>query len=133
MAQKIRVAIATNSLGKPRAGHTIEQKLQAVRKYRYDGIEVAMECLEVHSQASEFAHHSSRRDRLLAAASDIHKKAANLSLEIVALNPFGAYDGLANEGDVEERLKEGTLWLQICDALHCPILQVGRIGNCEGL
>lgn len=40
----------------------------------------------------------------------------------VSLNPLGAYDGLADEDDVRERLKEAELWLQFCDILQAPIL-----------
>lgn len=124
MAQQVRIAIATNGLGKSRAGHCMRKKLEAAKRHGFEGVEVAIECLEVHSQSPAFASHGTRPECLRAAARDVRKAATDLSLEVVALNPFGAYDGLADENDVEERLKEAELWLQLCDILQAPILQV---------
>src|SRR5690625_2455785 len=106
MAQQVRIAVCSNGLGKSRAGHGIRKKLEAAKRHRFEGVELAFECLEVHSQSPAFAIHDTRPARLSAAARDVRKAATNLSLEIIALNPFGAYDGLADESDVEERLKE---------------------------
>lgn len=128
MAQQVRIAIATNGLGKSRAGHCIRRKLKVAKRHGFDGVEVAFECLEAHSQSPTFASHGTRPECLIAAARDIRKAATELSLEIIALNPFGAYDGLADEKDVEERLNEAEFWLQLCDILQAPILQVrGKI------
>ena len=124
MADQVRIAIASNGLGKSRAGHGLRKKLSAARKHGFDGVEVAMECLEVHSHSPAFASQETRAGRLSAAARDVRKVATDLSLEIIALNPFGAYDGLADDHDVEEQLKEAELWLQLCDILEAPILQV---------
>lgn len=133
MAHQVRIAIATNGLGKSRAGHCIRKKLKAAKRYGFDGVEVAFECLEAHSQSPTFGSHNTRSECLRAAARDIRKAATDLSLEIIALNPFGAYDGLADEKDVEERLNEAELWLQLCDILQAPILQVRRTINQHGV
>ncbi|KAH7112299.1 xylose isomerase-like protein [Dactylonectria estremocensis] len=125
MAQQgIRVAISSNAMGKSRAGHGIGVKLEAAKRHGFDGIELVMECLESHSESEKFATYNSCADRLRAAALDIRKSASALSLEIVTLNPFGAFDGLAKEEDVEARLQEAELWLQICQILQAPILQL---------
>lgn len=124
MAQQVRIAIATNGLGKSRAGHCMRKKLETAKKHGFEGIEVAFECLEAHSQSPAFASHGTRPACLRAAALDVQQVATNLSLEVIALNPFGAYDGLADENDVRERLQEAELWLQLCDILQAPILQV---------
>ncbi|KAH6950356.1 xylose isomerase-like protein [Ilyonectria destructans] len=127
MAQQgIRVAICSNAMGKSRAGHSIAVKLEAAKRHGFDGIELVMECLESHSESEKFASYNSRADRLRAAALDIRKSASALSLDIVTLNPFGAFDGLAKGEDVEARLQEAELWLQICQVLQAPILQQVR-------
>lgn len=126
MAQQIRIAVCSNGLGKSRAGHEIRTKLQAARRHGFEGVEIAFECLDSHSQSPAFASHDTGPARLRAAARDVREAATELSLEIIALNPFGAYDGLADEGDVKERLEEAELWLQLCDILQAPILQVRR-------
>jgi 4-hydroxyphenylpyruvate dioxygenase len=118
----IKIAIATNSLGKSAAGHTIHRKLQAAKAHGFDGLEVAFECLEAH--ASTYISHQSRNGRLLAAAGDIYKLATSLGLELIALNPFGAYDGLKDPHDVEIRLQEAELWCQLCQVMHIRIFQV---------
>ena len=123
MAQ-VRVAIATNGLGKSRAGHSISKKLEAAKRHGFEGVEVAFECLEAHSQSPDFASHVTRPACLRAAARDVREAATHFSLEIIALNPFGAYDGLADENDVKEQLEEAELWLQLCDILQAQILQV---------
>ena len=87
----IRVAIATNSLGKSAAGHTIYRKIQAAKTHGFDGCEVAFECLDAH--AATYVSLPSRNDRLLTAAKDVYEFANSLGLELIALNPFGAYDG----------------------------------------
>lgn len=133
MAQQVRIAIATNGLGKSRAGHCIRNKLKAAKRHGFEGVEVAFECLEVHSQSPAFASHGTRPACLKAAARDVWEAASDLTLEVIALNPFGAYDGLVDEKDVEERLNEAELWLQLCDILQAPILQVIETKNQHGV
>ncbi|KAJ5363577.1 uncharacterized protein N7496_009290, partial [Penicillium cataractarum] len=118
----VKVAIATNSLGKSAAGHTIHRKLEVAKSYGFDGVEVAFECVDAH--AATFSSLKSREDRLRAAASDIFTKASSLSLSLIALNPFGAYDGLIAAQDVEDRLVEADLWCQLCQIMHIPIFQI---------
>lgn len=117
---KIKVAVASNSLGKSAAGHSILRKLDAARSHGFEGVEVAFECLEAHSTSFS----GSRSDALKAAAHDIATKANRLSLSLIALNPFGAYDGLTSPTEVEDRLKEATLWCELCQIMSIPIFQV---------
>ena len=121
---RVRIAIATNALGKAVSGHTIETKLEAVKRHGFDGIELAFEDLESHTALDKYGGLSGREDRLRAAAADIKSRASALSLEIIALNPFGFYDGLIEPADIEERLQEAELWLQLCQIVEAPILQV---------
>ena len=118
----IKVAIASNSMGKSIAGHTIHHKLEIAKAHGFDGVEIAFECLEAH--ADTFISLKPREDQLCAAASDIFSKANSLSLSLIAMNPFRDYDGLVNEQDVEDRLKEAELYCQLCDIMGIPILQV---------
>jgi 4-hydroxyphenylpyruvate dioxygenase len=118
----IKVAIASNSLGKSASGHTLLHKLESAKLHGFDGVEVAIECLEGH--AISFPQ-SSRASRLRAAAADVDRKAQELSLALIALNPFGAYDGLVDPAEVESRLEEAELWCDLCRLMRIPVLQVG--------
>lgn len=69
----IKVAVATNSLGKSAAGHTIHRKLEAAKSHGFDGVEVAFGSLDAH--ASTFTSLITREDRVRAAAGDIYAKA----------------------------------------------------------
>lgn len=120
----IKVAVATNSLGKSAAGHTIHRKLEAAKAHGFDGVELAFECLDAH--AATFTSLQTREDRLHAAAHGIYDKASSLGLELIALNPFGAYDGLKDPRDVDVRLREAELWCQLCQIMHIGIFQVFR-------
>ncbi|CAK7235152.1 hypothetical protein SBRCBS47491_009194 [Sporothrix bragantina] len=119
----IQIAIATNSLGKSAAGHSILRKLEAARQHGFEGIEVAMECLEAHA-SSAFGSLPTRPERLRAAATDVRKKADTLGLKLVVLQPFGAYDGLKDATMVEERLVEAELWFDLCAILRVSIFQI---------
>ncbi|KAJ5532462.1 hypothetical protein N7494_009014 [Penicillium frequentans] len=118
----IKVAIATNSLGKSVAGHTIHRKLEAAKSHGFDGVEVAFECLDAH--AATFASLKTRNDKLRAAASDVYSKATSLSLSLIALNPFRDYDGLKSAQEVDVRLEEAELWCQLCQIMRIPIFQI---------
>lgn len=118
----IKVAIATNSLGKSVAGHTIHRKLEAAKSHGFDGVEVAFECLDAH--AATFTSLTTRKDKLRAAASDVYSKATSLSLSLIALNPFRDYDGLKSVQEVDARLEEAELWCQLCQIMRIPIFQV---------
>ncbi|KAF2094965.1 xylose isomerase-like protein [Rhizodiscina lignyota] len=122
----IRIAISTNSLGKSAAGHGIHRKMEAARAHGFDGVEVAWECLEAHATSGAFSGEPSHAERLRAAARDVVKKADSLSLEIIAVNPFGFYDSLADPEDIEARLKEAELWCQVCNILRASIFQQMR-------
>lgn len=118
-----KIAIASNALGKSAAGHSILAKLEAASKHGFEGAEVAMECLDAHA-TSVFGHLPVRPARLRAAAADVRKKADALGLHLVALNPFGAYDGLRSPMDADARLAEAELWFDLCVLLRVDIFQI---------
>ncbi|KAJ5949078.1 hypothetical protein N7454_000662 [Penicillium verhagenii] len=118
----IKVAIATNSLGKSAAGHTIYRKLEAAKAHGFEGVEVAFECLEAH--AATLISPITRNDKLRAAASDVYTKANSLSLTLISLNPFRDYDGLKSTQEVDARLEEAELWCELCQIMHIPIFQI---------
>lgn len=122
---QVRVAIASNALGKSAARHDIHTKLVAAKAHGFEGIELAFECLEAHASSVRPINEHSRPAQLQAAASDIQKMASRLSLKIIALQPFGSYDLLEQEEDIVSRLEEASLWLQLCQTLRSPVLQVG--------
>lgn len=118
----IKVAVATNSLGKSAAGHTIQRKLEAAKSHGFDGVEVSIVCVNAHAET--LASIETREARLRAAACDIYAKSSSLSLSLIALNPPGAYDGLKDPQAVEARLEEAELWCELCQLMHIPIFQV---------
>ncbi|KAJ5631410.1 uncharacterized protein N7484_011510 [Penicillium longicatenatum] len=118
----IKVAIATNSLGKSAAGHSIHRKLEAAKSHGFDGVEVAFECLDAH--AATFTSPTTRSEKLRAAASDVYSKANSISLSLIALNPFRDYDGLKSTEEVDARLQEAELWCQLCQIMRIPIFQI---------
>lgn len=122
---QVRIAIASNALGKSSAGHDIHTKLVAAKAHGFQGIELAFECVEAHASSVRPLNDDSRAAQLQAAAGDIQKMASRLSLEIIALQPFGSYDLLTQEEDIKSRLEEASLWLRLCQTLRSPILQVG--------
>ncbi|KAJ6140614.1 hypothetical protein N7470_010410 [Penicillium chermesinum] len=77
----IKVAIASNSMGKSVAGHTIERKLEAAKAHGFDGVEVAFECVEAN--ATQFNTMATRDARLRASAADIYEKAQSLDLKLI--------------------------------------------------
>ncbi|KAJ5130805.1 uncharacterized protein N7515_006844 [Penicillium bovifimosum] len=117
----VKVAIASNSLGKPAAGHTLIRKLESAKSHGFDGVEVAFECLEAY--ASSFPQ-STRASRLRAAAAHINRKAQELSVALISLNPFGAYDGLIEPIEIKSRLEEAELWFDLCRLMKIPIFQI---------
>ncbi|OQD87456.1 hypothetical protein PENSOL_c077G11205 [Penicillium solitum] len=117
----IKVAIASNSLGKSAAGHTLIRKFESAKSHGFDGVEVAIECLEAY--ASSFSQ-STRASRLRAAAAHIGRKAQELSLVLISLNPFGAYDGLTDPLEIKARLEEAELWFDLCRLMKIPIFQI---------
>lgn len=121
---RCKIAIATNSLGKSAAGHDIIHKLRVAKAHGFEGVEVAIECLEAH--AAGFPE-KTRAARLRAAASDVFLETSSLSLSIIALNPFGAHDGLSDPLDIESRLEEAEVWLQLCVIMRAPFFQVLNI------
>jgi 4-hydroxyphenylpyruvate dioxygenase len=127
----IKVAIATNSLGKSAAGHTIHRKLEAAKYHRFDGVEVAFECLDAH--AATFTSLATRSEKLRAAASDVYSKADSISLSLIALNPFRDYDGLKSTQEVDARLQEAELWCQLCQIMRIPIFQVSSLHDLSNI
>ena len=126
--KRVRVAIATNALGKSAAGHDILTKIKVAKIYGFEGIEVAFECLETHALTSTFNHLATRSEKLQASAGEICDLATNLSLKIISLQPFGFFDALTESHDIESRLVEAELWLQLCDIMRAPFLQVSWHG-----
>jgi 4-hydroxyphenylpyruvate dioxygenase len=65
-----------------------------------------------------------RDERLLKATQSISDNAASLRLHLIALNPFGFFNGLTDPIEIAERLREAEIWCQLCNIMHMPILQV---------
>lgn len=126
---RIHVAIATNAMGKSAAGHNILTKTRTAKAYGFEGIEVAFECLEAHALSSTFGHVATRSEKLKASAREVSSLATSLALKIISLQPFGFFDALTDTKDIESRLQEAELWLQLCEIMGAPILQVS-CGEC---
>lgn len=120
-----KIAISSNSLGKSHAGHGIFRKMEAANAHGFEGMELAFECLEFHSKTlADDVNISSRENCLRASARSIYEKSVSPSLPLIALNPFGAYDGLSSAAEIDARLQDAKLWCQLCEIMRVPILQV---------
>ena len=53
-SDRVRVAICSNSLGRFAAAHDILCKLEAAWAHGFDGVEIAIECLEAHAASHLF-------------------------------------------------------------------------------
>jgi 4-hydroxyphenylpyruvate dioxygenase len=122
--EQCKIAIATNALGKAAAGHSIERRLRTAKQAGFDGVEVAIECLEALAADNSPSEHQHRAVNLRKAAIYTRKIADSHSLKIIALNPFAAFDALKDDSAVESRLQEAKLWLELCNLMRCEILQV---------
>lgn len=102
-------AIASISLGRSSAGHDILTKIRVAKSVGFAGIEIFFECLE------HLAHHTEVSPgtypdvtALLNAANEVRRTCDEIGMKVLALLPFGFYDGLLDD-EARQRKIESTL------------------------
>ncbi|KAI5478875.1 hypothetical protein MNV49_004509 [Pseudohyphozyma bogoriensis] len=114
-----KIAIASINVGRAAGGHSIETKIKAAANAGFDGLELAFECLDLHSQA--LSPNATPYDALRAGAKDVRGLADQYGIEVMALQPFMRYDAVK---EWQERFEDGKLWIELCGVLGAKILQI---------
>jgi sugar phosphate isomerase/epimerase len=111
-----KLAIASLSLGQ-HSSHSLDHKIRAAAKAKYEGIEIVYFELEAFSKA--------RNIPILKGAEQIRALCQDVNLEIISLAPFENYEG--DRSPLGDRLQKATHWIDIARALQAPYLQVPSI------
>jgi 4-hydroxyphenylpyruvate dioxygenase len=117
----IRPAIATVSLGRSSAGHTLFRKLQQAANHSFEGIELFYECFEHHAQSLPGGLNE---DNLLLAAKQTRQECDRLHLEIVSLQPFLFAEGLVSPQARQEIIDKLRFWFKLAKVLGTDLIQI---------
>lgn len=125
MPGSLHHAIASLSLGRASANHSLESKLLAAATAGIEGIEVFYEDLEVYaSRLPPDNRHLDPNASILAAAAHFRQLASTNNLTIISLQPFLHYEGLLSSTERDARRQKLRLWFQIVHVLEIDIIQV---------
>jgi len=113
-------AVATFSLGRSSAGHTLFEKLRKAADHSFRGVEVAYECLEYHARSLPGGLNA---DNLLKAAEQTREECDRLDLQILCIQPFMFAEGNTQPGDREEVMQRFKFWLKLAKLLRTDIIQ----------
>ncbi|ETN39309.1 uncharacterized protein HMPREF1541_05532 [Cyphellophora europaea CBS 101466] len=129
-----RPAIASLSLGRAYAGHSLEAKLSAAGRAGFQGVECFYEDLEWHARSHVGGDNDAISDEnLLDAARDFRALADANDLEVIVLQPFMHYEGLLDLEERGRRLQKLGLWLRLVKVLGANIIQVPSNFLAEGV
>ncbi|KAL6863500.1 hypothetical protein ACO1O0_003755 [Amphichorda felina] len=114
-------AIATVSLGRASAGHSLFKKVEQAAAHSFKGVEVFYECLEHH--ASTLPGGLSNTNILLAAQQtrilcDQH------GIAVICLQPFGFFEGLESKHARAAALEKLQFWFRLAHALRTDLIQI---------
>ena len=126
---KCRPAIASMSLGRAYAGHSLRHKLACAAKHGFEGIEIFYEDLEYLAKEQASSCPSSEKDgpsreQLLKAAQIIHDECQKNKLTIPSLQPFLFYEGLVDREEHKAMIQKLKLWFEIVKVLGTDIIQI---------
>lgn len=108
------LAIPTASLGRCSAGHLLETKLDAAKAYGYEGIELCYDdLLAVAGQRDTGT-----------AAQEIKAMCKKRCLHIVCLQPFVEDEGALNRIEIESKLRELEVWIQLARILGTDMIMI---------
>ncbi|KAL1873610.1 hypothetical protein VTK73DRAFT_797 [Phialemonium thermophilum] len=117
----LRPAIATVSLGRSTAGHTLFQKLELAASQSFEGVELFYECLEHHAQSLPGGL---TEDNLLLAARQTRLECDRLRLEIVSLQPFVFAEGLTSPEARRRVIDRLHFWFELASLLRTDLIQI---------
>lgn len=114
-------AIASMSLGRCYAGHSLETKFKAARDAGLSGIEMFYE--DLADLASTLPSHPSPSSHIHA-AQYIRSLSSYYALPIIACGPFFCEEGLLSPSAWKSKLQDLRLWFQVCRILGTDIIQI---------
>ncbi|KAB8298575.1 hypothetical protein EYC80_000754 [Monilinia laxa] len=114
-------AIASMSLGRCFAHHSLESKFKAARDAGLSGIEMFYE--DLADLASTLPSHPSPSSHIHA-AQYIRSLSSYYGLPIIACGPFSNYEGLLSASARKSKLQELHLWFQVCRILGTDLIQI---------
>lgn len=117
----LRPCIATVSLGRSSAGHTLLHKLHQAAKYSFTGVEIFDECLEYHAKSLPGGLTESN---LLIAAKQVGVECDRLGLYVVCLQPFMYAEGLTSVDERNKVTQKLRLWFKIAKVLGTDLIQI---------
>jgi 4-hydroxyphenylpyruvate dioxygenase len=122
-----KLAITSMSLGRCYAGHSFTDKLDAARKYGYQGIELFHEDLADIADSLSGQPPSPAGPPLwaqLQAARQIRHLCEARNIQILCLQPFSHYEGLLDREHHERRLNQLEFWFKLARELGTDIIQI---------
>ena len=130
-----KLAISSMSLGRCYAGHSFAHKLDAAKRWGYQGIELFHEDLadiadSLYPQSSSGEGPSATSQ--MAAAKQIRQMCRSRGLEVVCLQPLSQYDGLLDRAEHERHIRKLTLWIELAHELGTDghhLLYVTQLGT----
>ena len=117
-------AIASVSLGRSSAGHSLITKIHQAASAGFSGVEIFFECLELYAREIEGRKTAASRKTLLAAAQRVHEVCEKLRITVVCLMPFMNFEGLVDEYERKEKLDLLQFWFELCRALGTDLIQI---------
>ncbi|KIX94638.1 uncharacterized protein Z520_09684 [Fonsecaea multimorphosa CBS 102226] len=117
-------AIATISLGRASAGHSLPTKIQRAASAGFSGLEIFYECLDFFAREIEGLDTEPSHKGLLEAARRVRAICDNLQLAVVCLQPFMFFEGLVDVKEREEKFVLLQFWFELCRELGTDLIQI---------
>lgn len=124
-----RRSIASLSLGRAWV-HGIETKLDQAAANNYNGIELFYEDLQYFAKTLPGGASPANQ---VVAARQIREMCGSRNLTVTCLQPFMHYEGLLDRARHAERIRELSLWFQICHALGTDLMVIPSNFLAEGI
>lgn len=121
-----KVGIPSISLGRSQAGQQFTPRLEAAQQFGFDGIEVAYEDIMavVAGLNHDSVNNEPRQDAVLAGSRLIRDLCDQHDLEIICLQPFAQYEGLADREAHDGLVDEMKLWIKMAHELKTDLIQI---------
>jgi 4-hydroxyphenylpyruvate dioxygenase len=117
----LRPGIASVSMGRSSAGHSILEKIKQAKLHGFEGIEIFYECLESHAQTFEGG---ANEINLTIAAKEVRRCCDVNGMEVICLQPFTFYDGLTDARAHAKSIRRLHFWFQLAKILRTDLIQI---------